>query len=155
MASVKPEWEVIIDRKISTIPDSYKLSYTYFELNKLKIALRDLIAQSVGGQPSVEDLQAFFNEYYDFVKTGDIQYTLIDSLYTYIPGEGLPIENALLTINPAFVQPESQGTEYNSYYSNSSQGGGKRSNKKSRKARNARKIRKSRKSRKTRNARSK
>jgi hypothetical protein len=149
--SGKMAWEVIIDTTITKVPNSYKIPSTALELAIFKDTLAELIgsARARGENPTVEELQAFYNDYYQFVKTGDIKYSLIDSLYTYVSDVGLPIENVLRSINPSFVQPESQGSEFNSqgYNSAPSQGGGKR------KTRNARKSRKSRNSRKTRNVR--
>jgi len=156
----KMAWEGIIDAKIRRGKNSYKIASTVVELDSFKDTLRELIssARTRGETPTVEELQAFYNDYYQLIKTGELKYILIDSLYTYIPGEELTIINVLRSINPSFVQPESQGSEFDSqgYNSAPSQGGGKRKtrnarkNKKSRKTRN---VRKTRNGRKTRNVR--
>jgi hypothetical protein len=147
----KMAWEGIIDAKIRRGKNSYKIASTVVELDSFKDTLRELIssARTRGETPTVEELQAFYNDYYQLIKTGELKYILIDSLYTYIPGEELTIINVLRSINPSFVQPESQGSEFDSqgYNSAPSQGGGKR------KTRNARKSRKTRNARKTRNVR--
>ena len=153
-------WEGIIDAKIRRGKNSYKIASTVVELDSFKDTLRELIssARTRGETPTVEELQAFYNNYYQLIKTGELKYILIDSLYTYIPGEELTIINVLRSINPSFVQPESQGSEFDSqgYNSAPSQGGGKRKTinaRKNRKTRNVRKTRNGRKGRKTRNGR--
>ena len=147
----KMAWKAIIDAKILRGKNSYKIASTVTELDSFKDTLGEIIdtARARGETPSVDELQRFYTYYYQLVKTGELKYILIDSLYTYIPGEELTIISVLRSINPSFVQPESQGSEFNSQGHNSapSQGGGKR------KTRNARKSRKTRNARKTRNVR--
>ena len=154
----KMSWKAIIDAKILRGKNSYKIASTVAELDSFKDTLEELIssARARGEIPSIDELQTFYNHYYQLVKTGELKYILIDSLYTYIPGEELTIISVLRSINPSFVQPESQGSEFNSqgYNSAPSQGGGKRKTRNSRKSRKSRKTRNARKTRNVRKTRS-